>query len=189
MYIPPMVIPGNNNQNNFGNYGGGMMGGLPCCGPQHANLPCCESVQMQPQYPQQNCMYPYPYRRRLRRRRRCSPNMFDILNKLHRPRRIEIPPLPPPPPRPPRQFYKPIIQQTDPQLMKDLAKCRCKLDKYKNRTCSCENQLNKCMCNMNECQCQLQNTSYQLSNCMHDNEDCQCQLQQCMCGDPYNCRC
>lgn len=176
-----MVIPGNNNQNNL--YGMGMQQNLPCCGPQHNALPCCESIP--PQYPMPQ--YPY-YRRRVRRspfrrRRNVSPNLYNLLNKIHKPRRIDIPPLPPPPPRPPRQFYKPIIQQTDPQLMKDLDKCLCKLDKCKDKRCTCENQLYKCMCNMSNYQNKLSETNYKLKQCMCENEECQCQLQQCMCGE------
>jgi hypothetical protein len=115
--------------------------------------------------------------------------MFDLLNKIHKPRRIEIPPLPPPPPRPPRQFYKPIIQQTDPQVMKDLERYRCKLAKCKGKRCDCENQLNNCMDNMSNYECQLQESRNRLGQYMRENEECQCNLQQCMCGDPHNCQC
>lgn len=173
-----MVIPSNQNNNNFsGCYN---QQNIPCCNQQHMNLPCCESLYNQQQMP----YYPLIYRRRPlhRRRRRFSPNLYNILNKIRRPRHIEIPPLPPPPPRPPRQFYKPIIQQMDPQILRDLEKCRCKLGKCKGKRCECEQQLSQCMCNMEDCQCQMQQYDYKLREFANANENCQCQLEQCMCG-------
>lgn len=151
MYIPPVIIPGRKNN---------------CCN----STPCCESlIPIYPKSPRRRY-----HRNRPGRRRSPDYDIAKIMNKIQPPRNIQIPPLPPPPPRPPRQFYKPIIQQTDPMAEFELDRCRGKLEK-----CRCKRQ--DCECQLEDCQCQRKDYEHQLEDCQCKRRISQFRLQNCQC--------